>query len=167
MRHQRGHSLCAGRGWVQKKIGLTPLEPPNPSLYQLQVKLSPKRGSNCEGVKVNNTHHVQDRSTTCVRTCSNRMCTWLHVELRVRTWTAVCYVRQAGISTHVHPAQVSVLMPRVTERRALWSPTTRQTYIVANTAGRFRPCNANRNEQAGRKLTHERGGGAINPPWSF
>ena len=36
---------------MYSKIVLTSLEPQNSSLYQLQVRLFPKRVSSCEGVK--------------------------------------------------------------------------------------------------------------------
>ena len=40
-------TVCTYSGY----LGLTALEPPNPSLYHIQRNLSPKRVSSCEGVK--------------------------------------------------------------------------------------------------------------------
>ena len=41
-----------GKKNMEVESGLTPLEPPNPSLYLIQVVLSPKRVSSCKGVKL-------------------------------------------------------------------------------------------------------------------
>ena len=51
-RHIHVHQVYSMGG----EMGLTSLEPPNPSPYYVQVILSPKRVSSCKGVKVISTH---------------------------------------------------------------------------------------------------------------
>ena len=66
----------------------------------------------------------------------------------------VLHIKVIMLSPHLHPAQLqSVLMPHIRQRRALWSQTTRKMHI-ANFSNVIWPCNANRNEHAGRKQLH-------------